>query len=338
MLAEKPLGFSEILEALAIDSGHLSYHLENLGDLLVHAREEKYKLSSIGLAAVKLMGGVEEQPKSISRKTKPRRVITKAFSVVLAAALIVTGFYLATFAVSVSSATLNQDNQNPANFSIMAGGTFAFNVTLFNWGAPLPVGSVWPGTYLAPTGPNQWTFFVPHGTDTFAKELIWLDLRFNFTAIMQSLLQGTPVELPNNLTLKVYMPDGLVATNSIHAAYGAVENAVDPWTWGAVDHYVSSGFQVNALGTYKFEITNNGSSNWNGTLMPYVQWQQIGRPYFYYGVASIVIALAYLMVSLIELRIDRKAKENLVDQVPSPGRDFSINLLVKTRYTCLARI
>ncbi|TET26814.1 MAG: ArsR family transcriptional regulator, partial [Candidatus Bathyarchaeum sp.] len=59
MLADKPLTYSEILETLNIDSGHLSYHLENLGDLTVHANNGHYKLSSFGVAAVKLMGGVE---------------------------------------------------------------------------------------------------------------------------------------------------------------------------------------------------------------------------------------------------------------------------------------
>lgn len=55
------MSFSEILEDLGIDSGHLSYHLENLGELVAHTSDEKYKLSSIGAAAAKLMGGVEEE-------------------------------------------------------------------------------------------------------------------------------------------------------------------------------------------------------------------------------------------------------------------------------------
>lgn len=60
MLADKPLTFSEIQESLVIYSGHLSYHLESLGELVAHAQDGKYRLSSIGTAAVKLMGGVEE--------------------------------------------------------------------------------------------------------------------------------------------------------------------------------------------------------------------------------------------------------------------------------------
>jgi len=61
MLADRPLAFSEILGALSIESGHLSYHLENLGELVTRTSDGFYKLSSIGIAATKLMSGVEEQ-------------------------------------------------------------------------------------------------------------------------------------------------------------------------------------------------------------------------------------------------------------------------------------
>lgn len=60
MLVGRRMGFSEILDVLSIDSGHLSYHIENLGDLVKHSEDGKYELSSIGVAAVNLMTGVEE--------------------------------------------------------------------------------------------------------------------------------------------------------------------------------------------------------------------------------------------------------------------------------------
>jgi len=62
MLAAKPLTYSEVLSELKIDSGHLSYHLENLGDLILHLPDNRYALSSFGTAAVSLMSGVEEPP------------------------------------------------------------------------------------------------------------------------------------------------------------------------------------------------------------------------------------------------------------------------------------
>lgn len=73
MLAKKHLvfsgmTFSEILESLSIDSGHLSYHLEKMGELLTRSNDGEYGLSSIGVAATKLMTGVEDYPKAQSKK------------------------------------------------------------------------------------------------------------------------------------------------------------------------------------------------------------------------------------------------------------------------------
>jgi DNA-binding transcriptional ArsR family regulator len=62
MLSEKSMTFSEILEHLAIPSSHLTYHLENLAELVVKKEDGKYKLSSFGEAAVVMMKGAEEVP------------------------------------------------------------------------------------------------------------------------------------------------------------------------------------------------------------------------------------------------------------------------------------
>ena len=62
MLAEKPKTFSEILDQLGISSSHLTYHLENLGELVSKIDEGKYRLSAFGEAAVLTMRGVEEVP------------------------------------------------------------------------------------------------------------------------------------------------------------------------------------------------------------------------------------------------------------------------------------
>lgn len=88
ILVDKELGFSEILDILSIDSGHLSYHIENLGDLVRHSADGKYELSSIGVAAVNLMSGVEDVPKLLTptgklRWKKIRSVLMSAVLVIL---------------------------------------------------------------------------------------------------------------------------------------------------------------------------------------------------------------------------------------------------------------
>ncbi len=68
MLAQKPLSFSEILEVLGISSSHLTYHLDNLGELISKTEKGKYKLSTFGEAAIATMSRVEEEPKANERK------------------------------------------------------------------------------------------------------------------------------------------------------------------------------------------------------------------------------------------------------------------------------
>jgi len=69
MLSEKPRNFSTILETLGISSSHLTYHLENLGELVTKMDDGRYKLSTFGEAAVMTMRGVEESP-----DTKPKHL------------------------------------------------------------------------------------------------------------------------------------------------------------------------------------------------------------------------------------------------------------------------
>lgn len=68
MLSEKHRSFSEMLEALGISSSHLTYHLENLGELVSKMDDGKYRLSTFGEAAVVMMSKVEEVPKATEAK------------------------------------------------------------------------------------------------------------------------------------------------------------------------------------------------------------------------------------------------------------------------------
>ncbi|MFZ7138643.1 MAG: winged helix-turn-helix domain-containing protein [archaeon] len=136
MLSDKPLTYSEILEILNIDSGHLSYHLENLGDLTVHSSDGKYKLSSFGVAAVKLMGGVEEQtPTNHKEKPKLRKTIGKFYSIILALALIGASFHLITYGeivetTSASTAYFNYPIYDSTAFNLKKDETFGITANI----------------------------------------------------------------------------------------------------------------------------------------------------------------------------------------------------------------
>jgi DNA-binding transcriptional ArsR family regulator len=68
MLSDTPTSFSQMLEELGVSSSHLTYHLENLGELLSKTDDGKYKLSKFGEASVDTMRLVEETPAVRSKK------------------------------------------------------------------------------------------------------------------------------------------------------------------------------------------------------------------------------------------------------------------------------
>ncbi|MCW4006659.1 MAG: winged helix-turn-helix domain-containing protein [Candidatus Bathyarchaeota archaeon] len=103
MLSEKDMTFSQMLEELGTPSSHLTYHLENLGELVVKDEAGKYKLSSFGKASVSMMKGAEEVPDIHAKRfsTLPLRWKT------LYAAFLIAIIVLATMS-AVQYASFNQ--------------------------------------------------------------------------------------------------------------------------------------------------------------------------------------------------------------------------------------
>jgi DNA-binding HxlR family transcriptional regulator len=62
MLSQNQMSFSEILDALGVSSSFLTYHIENLGELVSKTSDGKYRLSSFGEAAMATMTKVEDIP------------------------------------------------------------------------------------------------------------------------------------------------------------------------------------------------------------------------------------------------------------------------------------
>lgn len=69
ILADKPLAFSEMLELLGISSSNLTYHLDNLGELVSKDEKGVYRLSTFGHASVNTMKVVEDAP-TVPRKKR----------------------------------------------------------------------------------------------------------------------------------------------------------------------------------------------------------------------------------------------------------------------------
>jgi DNA-binding transcriptional ArsR family regulator len=103
MLADRSMTFSQLLEALGVSSSHLTYHLENLGELVSKQENGEYRLSTFGLASVNTMKVVEEAPVVRSRYGLPMSLRWRSFFAVLLVAVVV----LASFSV-VEFASLSQ--------------------------------------------------------------------------------------------------------------------------------------------------------------------------------------------------------------------------------------
>ena len=63
ILEESPKTFTYLLNDLGIDSGLLTYHLENLGSLIGKTDNGHYRISKFGLAAIGLTKNIENPPR-----------------------------------------------------------------------------------------------------------------------------------------------------------------------------------------------------------------------------------------------------------------------------------
>jgi DNA-binding transcriptional ArsR family regulator len=88
MLAEESMTFSQLLEELGISSSHLTYHLENLGELVSKEENGKYKLSTFGAAAVDTMKIVEEAPAVRSKHGFPLSLRWRSILAILVIAVV----------------------------------------------------------------------------------------------------------------------------------------------------------------------------------------------------------------------------------------------------------
>ncbi len=121
MLGNKSMTFMEMVEQLGVSTPHLTYHLENLGELVSKTDDGMYKLSAFGLATVTAMKDVEEV-REIEPKRRVMTVKWKAlFGVLMVAVLILA---------SVSAYQFNSVNQLSSSQNTAS----AENQQLLSWG------------------------------------------------------------------------------------------------------------------------------------------------------------------------------------------------------------
>jgi len=256
MLRDDELTFSQILEALSLDSGHLSYHLENLGHLITHSSDGKYKLSSFGMAAVRLMSGVEEH--STSKATRQKNSVNASytiFSVILAIALLLVSIYSANLTTRVDQPYVDI----PRIFALAPNQAFEVNLTF---------------TYRdheeVVFGSNSVVISTHEPMDTISEWVrypLLIDFEFNTT---------------NRINVTVREPSDHIVTMSYPQSLG-----------GSKSVGVPLGAYLSQNGTYYIEIENAYSDWLYGNLTLHIRREIFERPLFYYGLAGVITASLY---------------------------------------------
>jgi hypothetical protein len=113
MLSEKQMTFSQMLEILGISSSHLTYHLENLGELVSKTESGEYRLSTFGAASVDTMRIVEEAP---AVRSKQRWFLPFRWKSILA--VLVVGLVLAASLSYLQYGALNQLSNEQAQLEM----------------------------------------------------------------------------------------------------------------------------------------------------------------------------------------------------------------------------
>jgi DNA-binding transcriptional ArsR family regulator len=264
MLRDNEMTFSQILEIVSIDSGHLSYHLENLGDLITHSQDGKYELSSLGSAATRLMRGVEEHQPPTAPKTRGKVETTvKIFSIVLAATLL----WVSLFSIGLTERTYGSFVRVPKTdqriaFTLAPNQTYQYNITM-----------VYEGLGLISTEPNGLRIVTQQSPNTFSewKEyFLQLELKFDQTA---------------NVSMTIRDPSSTIISESALGGYGAMT--------------IGPNVYITQPGTYQVEIRNLHTDQLDGEVAFEIMWEQFTRPLFYYGITGAVVVSLFSLVVLV---------------------------------------
>jgi DNA-binding transcriptional ArsR family regulator len=270
MLSNRPFSFSEILESLAIDSGHLNYHLKNLGDLVTHTQDGNYTLSTAGWAAVKLMGKVEEQEETAKTNKRIRRTSKTAiiFSAIFAVCLLTAAIYALTYTTQDESVlfTMPTDSIRPKLINLQPGDQYNYSISLntLNFmtedATAYSIGQYETVVELPP--PNN---SIARWTRYFSKTGLWL----------------APNDTKCSVYVTVYDPnDKIVIQYRIDTLYTGPSN-------------ILQGFEFSDFGTYRLQFENLGDDEVTAVLVPCGGYTIYEKPLFNYGIGGLIILLLY---------------------------------------------
>lgn len=304
MLTGKPMTFSEILEILSIDSGHLSYHIENLRELITRSSDGKYELSSIGVAAVKLMSGVEEQPKLFTpQKTKEALIddARKIYTLFLAIALVIASLYFVNYSIVEQPSSITVGRGAPR--IIVPGQPYSYNITMVYKEASLRLQNV---TVVDRTSGYNVTVSITTlhkepEVNRYGENGIYME-RYPPINTLTSWTRchfffGLETNDTYDLSIKVYGPDRTVLREEMERG--------DP---GHIEG-IGRG-EITQEGTYRVQFCNNNSTQMSAFIMARIVWERFQKPYFYLGFIALATTFSYPTFLLINKLTKLRQKDN----------------------------
>lgn len=122
ILNDKPLTFKELGDLIGLSSSHLTYHLENLGELIYKMDNGKYKLSAFGKATVSAMKGVEEAPEIEAKRKTKLALKWKTIFVVLSVAILLLSVFAALQFSTLKQLAVDQESLEAENQQLLSWG------------------------------------------------------------------------------------------------------------------------------------------------------------------------------------------------------------------------
>lgn len=286
ILSDKPLSFSEILESVSIDSGHLNYHIKNMGDIVTRTDDGKYALSSVGWAAIELVGKVEEQDKSHRTNKRAKRIskLALVFSAIFAIALLTACVYALTFTTQ-EQIDLFKATQGSEMVPVRIGPyqTFGYNTTFIQSNSGSSCGySVGQQEILVYTSQTRNDFC--EWTEYFSNTE-WI---FNDTSLF---------------SLKVQDQDGIVFNKKV-------------WFGGSTLKSFPPNPYSTKFGNYSVQLENLRDEEINAILIPggaYIVYQ---KPLFSYGIAGLIVLIIYPVLLILSWNWNKKLQSRRTDSKP----------------------
>ncbi len=273
MLSEKPMTFSEILDNLGVPSPHVTYHLENLGELVVKKEDGKYILSSFGQAAVVMMKGAEEAPTVQKTSFTSLALKWKSLYAILIIGILI--FASVSFAQYASYNQLSKDYNNlgasfekvqSQNQQLISGSSSAdeamniiknvFQIDVSKYQVSLLSDTVGPAPDLDGIVEEVMTYSLVNNASNINAVLTFRN--GNFSLFQLNIIEGISAFTP---TYTEHQPtDFLTAVRDVIARYESAENYSYLYQMSQLLSVATETQQNQTLGNVKLEITTTGDN------------------------------------------------------------------------------